>query len=128
MYVDPDNVPIVLTHPTTLSLNSKPETSNPKSLSLLLKSIGEATHVVGKITLVAQELNIGAINLDTALLALSNVLLATEGSEAPVLGDDDLLAARELVLRATQSLESGSAVWHMVSTSVTLYRPQLDTH
>ena len=67
------------------------------NLSLLLKSIGEATHVVGKITLVAQELNIGAINLDTALLALSNILLATEGSEAPVLGHNDLLATGELL-------------------------------
>jgi hypothetical protein len=59
---------------------------------------------------VAQELNVGAINQDLALSLLLHVLLAAERREAPVLGDNDLLAARELVLRAAESLESGGTV------------------
>jgi hypothetical protein len=60
-------------------------------------------------TLVAEELNVGSVNADATLLALGNVLLTTEGSEAPVLGDDDLLATGELVLRAAESLDGVSA-------------------
>lgn len=60
--------------------------------------------------MVAQELNVGTINQDLALSLLLHVLLAAERREAPVLGDNDLLAARELVLRAAESLESGGTV------------------
>ena len=38
------------------------------------------------------------------------VVLTTEGSEAPVLGDNDLLATGELVLRAAEGLEGESTV------------------
>jgi hypothetical protein len=67
-----------------------------KNLSLRLESIGETTHVVRKVTLVAEELNVGTVDPDLALLALLDVLLAVEGSEAPHLGDNDLLATGEL--------------------------------
>lgn len=67
-----------------------------KHLSLLLESVGEAAHVVLESTLVAEELNVGTIDPDLALLALLDVLVALEGGETPVLGDDDLLATREL--------------------------------
>ena len=60
--------------------------------------------------MVAQELDVGTINQDLALGLLLHVLLAAERREAPVLGDNDLLAARELVLRAAESLESGGTV------------------
>ena len=44
------------------------------------------------------------------LLALGDVLLATERGEAPVLADDDLLAAGELVLAAAEGFDGGGAV------------------
>lgn len=52
-----------------------------------------------------QELDIGTIDLDTTLLAETDVLLATQGSETPVLGDDDLLATGELVHGAAEGLD-----------------------
>jgi hypothetical protein len=67
-----------------------------KHLSLLLESVGEAAHVVGKVALVAEELDVSTVDPDLALLALLDVLVALEGSETPVLGDDDLLATGEL--------------------------------
>ena len=60
--------------------------------------------------MVAQELYVGTIDQNATSLAELNVFVTAQGSEAPVLGDDDLLAARELVLRPTQSLESDGAV------------------
>lgn len=60
------------------------------------KSVGETTDVVGDLALVAKELDVGTVDPDLALLALLDVLLTTEAGEAPVLGDDDLLATREL--------------------------------
>lgn len=86
---------------------TKPQLTN---LSLGGESLGEAAHVPLERTVVAEELDVGTVDLDGTGLALGNVLLAAEGSEAPVLGDDDLLATRELVLRTTESLESGGAV------------------
>jgi hypothetical protein len=81
-----------------------------KHLSLLLESLGEAAHVVLESTLVAEELDVGTVDPDLALLALLNVLLTLEGSETPVLGDDDLLATGELVLATPQGLEGSGAV------------------
>lgn len=52
-----------------------------------------------------QELNVGTINLDTTFLAETDVFLATQGSETPVLGDDDLLATGELVHGAAEGLD-----------------------
>lgn len=46
----------------------------------------------------AQELNICAINEDLSGVLLIQILLTAERGETPVLGDDDLLATRELVL------------------------------
>jgi hypothetical protein len=67
------------------------------NLRALLECGGEALDVTLEIALVAKELDVGAIDLDLALLALDDVLVTTEVGEAPVLGDDDLLAAGELV-------------------------------
>ena len=44
-----------------------------------------------------QILDIGTINLDFTSGALLNVFVAAEVREAPVLGNDDLLASGELV-------------------------------
>jgi hypothetical protein len=66
---------------------------------------------------VSQELDVGTIHLDAASGLLLQILLAAEGGEAPVLGDDDLLPARELVLRAAESLEGNGAVWEITSVS-----------
>jgi len=79
-------------------------------LSLSLEGVGEAAHVVLEGSLVAEELDVGTVDTDAALLALGDVLLAAKRGETPVLGDDDLLATRELVLRAAESLKSGSLV------------------
>lgn len=66
----------------------------------------EAAHVLGQFAVVAEELNVSTVVLDAATGLAVEVLLAAEGSEAPVLGDNDLLATRELVLRAAESLKS----------------------
>jgi hypothetical protein len=79
-------------------------------LSLAGEGIGEALHVVLKAAMVRQELNVGTIDLDAARGLGLEVLLAAERGEAPVLGDDDLLATRELVLRSAESLQSDGAV------------------
>jgi hypothetical protein len=47
---------------------------------------------------VGQELDIGTVNQELSISLLLHVLFTAERSETPVLGNDDLLAARELVL------------------------------
>ena len=76
----------------------------------LLEGLGETLHVVLQAATVAQELDVSTIHLDTTSSLLLQVLLAAERSETPVLGDDDLLPAGELVLRATESFESDGTV------------------
>lgn len=56
--------------------------------------------------MVAEELDVSTVDLDAASSLALEVVVAAEGSEAPVLGDDDLLATGELVLRSSKSLES----------------------
>jgi hypothetical protein len=60
---------------------------------------------------VAEELDVSTVNLDAAGSLLLKILLAAQRGEAPVLGDDDLLAARELVLGAAESLKSEVTVF-----------------
>jgi hypothetical protein len=48
-------------------------------------------------------------------LAHHVLFFAVERSEAPVLGDDDLLATRELVLGSAESLESSGTICSVVS-------------
>ena len=57
-----------------------------------------------------QELDVAAVLAELALLAQTNVLLAANRGEAPVLGDNDLLATGELVHGAAESLDGGRAV------------------
>jgi hypothetical protein len=77
---------------------SFPCSTHPSSAHLSLESSWESSDVVGQLALVGQELDIGTINQELALSLLLHVLFTAERSEAPVLGNDDLLAARELVL------------------------------
>jgi hypothetical protein len=63
-----------------------------------LESSRESSDVVSQLAMVGQELNIGAVNQELALSLLLHILFTAERSEAPVLGNNDLLAARELVL------------------------------
>lgn len=77
---------------------------------LSLESLGETLHVVLERTVVGEELNVSTIDLDATSSLLLQVLLAAERGEAPVLGDDDLLATRELVLGAAEGLESSGLV------------------
>lgn len=57
-----------------------------------------------------EELDVGTILLELALLAELDVLLTADGGEAPVLGDNDLLAAGELVHGTAESLNGGGTV------------------
>jgi len=83
---------------------------NHLSLGNVLVGVGEALDVLGNETVAAQELDVGTVLLELALLAQLDVLLTADGGEAPVLGDNDLLAAGELVHGAAESLDGGSAV------------------
>lgn len=58
----------------------------------------------------AQELDVGTINENLSGSLLVHVLLTAKRGETPVLGDNDLLATGELVLGATESLESDGTV------------------
>lgn len=60
--------------------------------------------------MVAEELNVSTVDLDTAGSLALEIVLAAERSETPVLGDDDLLSAGELVLGSSESLKSQSTV------------------
>ena len=57
-----------------------------------------------------QELDVGTVLEELALLAELDVLLTTDRSETPVLGDNDLLATGELVGGAAHGLDGGSTV------------------
>jgi hypothetical protein len=86
--------------------------NSPLSLG---ESLREALDVVLQVAVVSKELHVGTIDLDATSSLLLQVLFATEGSEAPVLRDNNLLAARELVLGSAESLESVASVWILVS-------------
>jgi len=81
---------------------------NKNYLRLRRESFGEAAKVLLDGTVVAEELNVSTVDLDTAGSLTLEVVLAAERSETPVLGDDDLLSARELVLGSSQSFKSQS--------------------
>ena len=83
--------------------------TTPLSLSSL-KRIREYPNVTLNGPLVPQELHVSPIDPDLAFLALLLVFVAAERCEAPVLGDDDLLAAGEFVLGATEGFDGRSAV------------------
>ena len=75
------------------------------------KSSRKSCHVTLDRSLVSQKLNVGTIDQEFALLAFLGVFLAAKWGEAPVLGHDDLLAARELVLGAAEGFDCCCAVY-----------------
>lgn len=85
-------------------------TLSTPSTTLCGESVRELLDVRSQVALVGQELDVGTVHPDAAGSLLLLVLLAAEGREAPVLGDDDLLATGELVLGAAEGLKSDSAV------------------
>jgi len=80
------------------------------ALLFSLERIGETTHVVLEVALVAQELHVGTVVLEPSFTTLLDVVLPGERCETPVLGRNDLLASWELVLSATEGLDSGGSV------------------
>lgn len=66
--------------------------------SLSLERIWENANISLNRALVPQELHVRTINPNLAFSTLLEIFVTAERGEAPVLGDDDLLAARELVL------------------------------
>lgn len=100
-----------------------PDSSDPhqlssytRHLSLVGEGSGEALDVLLKGTVGRQELDVSTVGEQLALSLALEVFLAAERGEAPVLGDNDLLAARELVLRATESLEGKTTVYSSLAT------------
>ena len=64
-------------------------------LSGSIESLWVHPHVLRQFALGSQEFDIGTIVLELTSGTLLRVLLTTERSKAPVLGDNDLLATRE---------------------------------
>lgn len=83
---------------------------NPLSLGSL-KRVREHTHVTLNRALVPQELHVSPIDPDLTFSTLLEVFVTAKRREAPVLGDDDLLAAGEFVLGATESFDGCCAVF-----------------
>ena len=81
-----------------------------------LKRIREDPNVTLNGSLVPQKLHVSPIDPDLALGTLLKVFLAAEGREAPILGHDDLLAAGELVLGASEGFDGCGAVWEVLQT------------
>ena len=97
----------------TVDATLNPETTlcpNEQRLGLSGESAGETLHVALKGTTVAEELDVSTIDEELASSLLLEVLLAAKRGETPVLGDDDLLATGELVLRAAEGLKGESLV------------------
>ena len=88
----------------------------PLSLSSL-KRIREYPNVTLYRPFVPQELHVSAIDPDFAFGTLLEVFIAAERCEAPVLGDDDLLATWKLVLGATEGFDGCCAVWENCKSS-----------
>src|ERR1700744_1360457 len=90
--------------------NQEPHAPSLVRLRFRGKGVREAPHVVLYLAVAGEELHVRAVDLDLAFLAQLDVVVAPQRREAPVLADDDLLPAGELVLRAAQGLDGGGAV------------------
>jgi len=91
-------------------MNKRRKKEGNLSLRYIFISLGESLDVVLEVTVIAEELHIGTIDLDATLLAEASVLLTAQRGEAPVLGDNDLLATREFVHGSSESLDGGGTV------------------
>lgn len=87
------------------------QTTHGKNLGLSsLKRVRKHPNVTLNRALVPQELHVSPINPDLAFRTLLEVFVTAKRREAPVLGDDDLLAAWEFVLGATEGFDGCGAV------------------
>ena len=68
------------------------------------------SHVLLKWAMLAEVLDISTIDSDIAGSTLLEVFFTAKGSEAPVLGNDDLLPTGELVHGAAESFDGCGAV------------------
>lgn len=59
-------------------------------------------------------MDIGSIHLDTTSSLAIEVFVTAERSETPVLGDDNLLATGELVLRTSEGLKGEVTVYSLL--------------
>ena len=75
-----------------------------------LKRIRENAYITLNRPFVPQELHISPIDPNLAFRTLLEVFVTAKRCETPILGDDDLLAAGEFVLRATESFDGCGAV------------------
>ena len=93
--------------------------NHPLSLRSL-ERIREYTDVTLNRPLVPQKLHVGPIDPDLAFSTLFEIFVPAERREAPVLGNDDLLAAWELVLGAAEGFDGCCAIWKfaLVSKSI----------
>ena len=89
-------------------------------LCFSLKRVGENSHISLNRPLIPQELHVSPIDPDFPFLALLLVFITSERSEAPILRDDDLLAAWEFVLGATEGFDGCGFVWKEDSVSCLL--------
>ena len=96
-------------HATTWSIFYK-QHRNSSSLSSL-KRIRENPYITLNRSFVPQKLHISTIDSDLAFRALLEVFVTAKRCETPVLGNDDLLAAGEFVLGATEGFDGCGAVW-----------------
>ena len=76
-------------------------------LTLNTISTGETLDVIRDVALVAQKLDVCTIDQNTALLLQLDIFVPSQWCETPVFAHNDLLSARELVHRSSQSLDSG---------------------
>lgn len=88
-----------------------PYSFHPPSNLSLSESSRETTDVISQLALVAQELDISTINQNLSCSLLLHIFFTAERSETPVLGNDNLLATGELILGATEGLESIGTVF-----------------
>lgn len=114
---------ISLSHTHACHLVTCPELTllspSPLSQSRLrfrLESLRESSHIPLDWSTVSQELHIRPIDQQLARSALLLVLIPTQRGEAPILADDDLLAAREFVLGTAEGFDGCCAILSCVST------------
>ena len=105
--LNPD-ICVFLMHSSNCHSHTKTKTNHRLRLR---ESLGESLDVSLEVAVVGEELHVGTVDLDAAGGLLLQVLLAAQRGEAPVLGDDDLLATGELVLGSAEGLEGVGAVY-----------------
>ena len=91
--------------PTLPKVQHRYPLHNPTHLSS-----GSSSEVVDELSLWLEELNVGTV-VDDLLLSLEGLVVGSvEGSETPLLGDDDLLSSGELVSSSSESLDDDGLV------------------